>query len=76
MPRAKFTSAGYMSHPPDTFGHFWTRAGYWAVLHIETLETASGVFKSGLACTWTLRVIETGNFGTRAGSLTLIKPMR
>jgi len=76
MPMEKLTSDAYMSQLPDTLEHFQTRAGYWAVLNIHALRMALGVFQSGLACSWILRVSKTGNFGTRAGSLTLINPKR
>jgi hypothetical protein len=58
---------GAASRPPDTFGRFRTKAGFWPVPHIHALATASGVSQSGLACTWTPRMSETGHFGTRAG---------
>jgi hypothetical protein len=56
-----------VSRPPDTLGRFRTRAGFRPMPHIHALGTASGVSQSGLACTWTPRVSETGHFGTRAG---------
>jgi hypothetical protein len=43
MSRGKLTSAGYMSRLPDTFGHFWTKAGFWPMPHIHALGTAWGV---------------------------------